>query len=256
MTYIASEEEARPILERIRAEGLPVGLDTEFYGLDIREQSPVARSVCHVFSLAIPDGPIHPRGHHECTSWVLDGSLLRVDCVRAVLEDPEIHKPVHNQPVDHHTIRNAGVRLRGAVNTLQMARFILPSRVKGRGFDLDSLGEDLVGVGKSTSYKELLGYEAVEEFTEDVMRAVCVCGATGCRKRKGDHWAVDEVMVSVTRKRKVQKLIPLTDLHQKHPLWERYVAYAARDAVLAVQIYEHLLRLGQQERPYPWPSLL
>lgn len=216
----------------------------------------MARSMCHVFSLAVPDGPLNPRGHHECGSWVFAGDLLRSQCVRLLLEDPGIVKPVHNQPVDHHTIRNAGVRLRGAVNTLQMARFILPQRVKGRGFDLDSLGEDLCGAGKSTSYKELLGYEAVEETAEEVMKPVCVCGAAACRKRKGDHWAVDEVMVSVSRRRKVQKTIPLTELTPGHRLWDDYVAYAERDAVVAEQIYEHLLRLGQQERPYPWPSLI
>lgn len=229
-----------------------VGLDTEFYGCDITKESPVGRSVCHVFSVATPSGPLLPRGFHEATSYVFAGELLSYGPVARWLSDPGRTKCVHNQPVDAHTIRNAGVVLRGAQNTLAMARFWWPHRAKFEGFDLDSLGKDYCGAGKTESFDGLLGYNATEEYPVEVERRVCHCGATGCRKRKGDHFPVGTVLETALRHRKVRRHLELTELHPGHELWARYLAYAAWDAVLALWIYEVMLREGEKERPFPW----
>lgn len=252
--WIDTPQMAEKLVEELR--NWPyVGLDTEFYGCDIRTESPVGRTTCHVWSVATPAGPLLPRGFHEANSYVLAGSLLTLPPVQEWIEDARFTKCVHNQPVDAHTIRNHGPILRGGLNTLEMARFWYPERAKRQGFDLDSLGRDFCGAGKTESFDSLLGYDATEEYTVEVERKVCACGEIGCRKRTGLHESVGIVTVPAVRTRKVRRHIPLTDLTPGHPLWERYLAYAAWDAVLALWIYETMLRDGRKERPYPWSSI-
>ena len=231
------------------------GLDTEFYNCSILTESPAARSVCHVFSVATPSGPLLPRGFNEATSYVFDGRLLNEACVKEWLENAEHQKPVHNQSVDAHTIRNHGVTLRGGVNTLAMARFWYPSRAKREGFDLDSLGRDFCGSGKTESYDDLLGYDDTEEREHTVTKKRCECGAISCRKRLGGHDRKTPVELLETYRAKVRRRISLTLLEPGHPLWTRYLAYAAWDAVLALWIYQYMLR-DKIERPYPWQITL
>lgn len=256
--WVDSTESADLALETILQYDT-AGLDTEFYGCDITQESPVGRSICHVFSVACATGPLLPRGYHEATSWVFDGSLLAYEPVRRWLEDPKYTKPLHNEPADAHTFHNHGIRVLGAVNTLAMARFWYPNRVNGRGFGLDALGEDLCGVGKTEDYRDLLGYEAVEPYEAVTWKQKCSCGVLGCRKTKADklteHIKQGFVETTVIRTKKVKKLIPLTDLNPAHRLWDRYLAYAAHDAVLALWVYQLMLRDGKQERPYPWSIL-
>lgn len=243
------------------------GLDTEFYGwnwqtgeiadYDIRSESPVLRTRAHTFQVAAPTGTLLPRGHHQATSWVFSGDLISHPSVKAWLEDPKYVKAVHNQPVDHHTIRNHGVILRGGCNTLEMARFWYPARAKRAGFDLDSLGRDLVGLGKTESFDSLLGYEASESYTVTQLKSVCACMTVGCRKRKPEkdgtqHEPVGEVEVEVERTRKVRRHIPLPNITPTHLLWHRFLVYAAWDAVLALAVWEIMTRAGKAERSYPW----
>lgn len=249
--YVATEREANDAIRRIRE--FPIaGLDTEFYGCDITKESPVGRSICHVFSVAVPSGALLPRGYNEAESWVFAGSLLTCASVKEWLEDARYQKPVHNQPVDHHTIRNHGVNLRGAINTLAMARFWWPHRAKREGFDLDSLGTDFCGVGKTESFDGLLGYDAIDIREHLVWKKRCACGVLSCMKKKAPHDEKVPEEVMAEWKAKVRRHIPLTDLNPGHPLWARYLAYAAWDAVLALWIYQLMLREGQRGRPYPW----
>lgn len=249
--WVDSSAQASAAIERVRA--YPVaGLDTEFYGCDITEESPVGKAVCYTFQVAIPDGALNPRGYTEATSFVFAGHLLTEPCVQAWLEDPEFVKPAHNQAVESHVLRNHGVRLRGGVNTLDMARWWYPERAKREGFDLDGLGRDLCGAGKTESYDELLGYEAVEYREAEVVKKRCACGELGCMKKKTPHDSKTEELVWVARPHKVKKHIPLTDLSPAHRLWTRFLAYAARDAEVALWIYQIMLREGRKERPYPW----
>ena len=248
--WVATSADADRALQDILAH--PVcGFDTEFYGCDITSESPVGTAKVHVFSVAAPTGPLLPRGYHEATAWVFDGSLLGHQPVRDWLEDPFWSKAIHNQPVDAHACRNAGVCIRGGVNTLAMARFWYPERaMNGRGFDLDGLGQDMCGQGKTEDFRDLLGYEVTEEYPVESYKQACSCGVLGCRKKIGHEKGRWE-SVWTTRKRKVKKLLSLTDLHPGHELWARYQAYAAWDAVLALWVWELMVR-DNRERSYPW----
>ena len=257
-TWVNSSLHAEEALHEILK--YPVcGFDTEFYGCDITTESPVGRTTCHVFSVASPSGALLPRGYHDASSWVFSCHLLTHPPIKVWLEDAAYVKAIHNQPVDAHTVRNHGVRIRGGVNTLDAARFFWPSRANGRGFSLDSLGEDFCGAGKTESYTDLFGYQAAETYEVEAFKQTCSCGVLGCRKRKAERDGTEHLKgnyesVVTTRSRKVRRLIPLTDLHEGHPLWARYMAYAAWDAVLALWVYELMMR-DNRERTYPWSLL-
>jgi len=232
------------------------GLDTEFYGCDITRESPVGKSICHVFSVAVPSGPVLPRGFNEAESWVFPASALAHPGIKAWLEDKSYAKAVHNQPVDHHTLRNHGVNLAGGLNTLAKARFWYPHRAKREGFNLDSLGRDYCGAGKTEGFDDLLGYDAIEVREHEVTKKRCECGALSCAKKKMGadficHTIKTPERVVVPYNVKVRRHILLADLHPGHSLWERYLAYAAWDAVLALWINQIMDR-EKIERPYPW----
>lgn len=254
--WVDNERDANEAIAEIRR--YPVaGVDTEFYGVDVRTESTVGRSICHVFSVATPSGPLLPRGFNEASSWVFGANCLAFGSVKDWLEDPRFVKPLHNQPVDHHTFRNHGVSLRGAVNTLAMARWWWPQRAKYEGFDLDTLGKDFCGAGKTESFDELLGYDDTEYRPRAVWKKRCACGQLSCTKKKTgkdgvahDTKTPEEVVVD--QPFKVRRHTPLTDLSPAHPLWARYLAYAAWDAVLALWLYQLMLREGVRERIYPW----
>lgn len=249
--WVESENEANQAIEEIRAHSV-AGVDTEFTGVRIGEESCVGKARIHVFSVATPSGPLLPTGVNSATSYVFSQSTLTTRSVREWLEDDAVVKPVHNQPVDAHAFRNRGVRLKGAVNTLAMARWWWPHRAKFEGFDLDSLGKDYLGVGKTEDFDDLLGFDAYEPAT--VWRNVkrCACGQFGCRKRLAPHDVKTEERMEVMIEKKVRRHIDLFELNPNHPLWVRYLNYAAFDAVLALWLYQYMLREGRKERPYPW----
>lgn len=250
-SYVTTPEEADTALAAITQHSL-AGVDSEFYGVDITVDSPVGRSICHVFSVAVPDGPLTPRGHNESSSWVFSGALLAYPPMKAWLEDPAYAKACHNQPAESHTFYNHGVTLGGGIDTLSQARFWYPQRAKREGFTLDSLGTGLCGVGKSESFDGLLGYDAVEQREIAAWKNRCECGTISCRKRSAGHVEKTPEEVMTLQNYKVRHIIPLTDLTPAHPLWARYLAYAAWDAVLALWIHQIMTREGRKTRPYPW----
>ena len=250
-TYVATEREAKEAIDEIGNYKV-AGVDTEFFGVEVGSESCVGRSICHVFSVATPSGPLLPRGFNEAKSWVFAGALLSAPNVKEWLEDESFLKAIHNQPVDDHTLRNSGVIVRGARNTLAMARFWWPHRAKFEGFDLDSLGQDYCGVGKTESFDGLLGYDAIEVREHEVTKKRCACGVLSCRLRKPPHDVKTEERVIAPFNAKVRRFISLTTLNSAHDLWPRYLAYAAWDAVLALWIYQLMMREASKERPYPW----
>lgn len=249
--WVGTEAEADATIAEIRKYEV-AGLDTEFYGVDVGSESCVGRSICHVFSVATPSGPLLPRGYNGATAYVFAGELLACADVKEWLEDAGRIKAIHNQPVDDHTLRNAGVCVQGARNTLAMARFWWPSRAKFEGFDLDSLGRDFCGVGKTESFDGLLGYDDTEVREHEVTKRRCACGALSCMKKKPPHDIKTPERVVADYKAKVRRHIRLTELDQQHVLWLRYLNYAAWDAVLALWIYQLMVREGTRKRPFPW----
>lgn len=245
-------------MQRIRLSPI-AGLDTEFYNVDITTQSPCARSICHVWSVAIPVGEPNALGYTDAESFVFSADALSLPEVKSWLEDGGITKPVHNQPVDAHTLGNHGIHLRGGINTLDLARWTYPHLARGfsRPFALDNLATTLAGLGKTEDYKELFGYEATREYEYETTVNRCECGVLGCRKKVVGKDGLRHLFKSpepVTRvgHRKVTDYVPLVDLSPAHSLWPRYIAYAARDAVLALVVYQIMLRAGAKERPWPW----
>ena len=241
--WSASRSETLSALDEIRKHRT-LGYDSEFDGLDISWQSTVRTANIHVFSIAVPG-----------RAWVFPAAMLIEPEMKALLEDPTYAKAIHNQPVDAHAARNAGVKIRGGINTLDMARWVWPWRAKlvSGNFDLGSLAKWRLGKDKTEDFDALLGYDAQEAYTVVQTRQRCSCGEVGCRKKKPPHDGLrTPVEVEMTHHRKVRRIIPLADLKPGHALWDRYLAYAASDATLALELYAALQEDAKKGRPYPW----
>jgi hypothetical protein len=128
---------------------------------------------------------------------------------------------------------------------------VWPDRARGRGFSLDALGTDVLGVGKTESFADVFS----EEFEEvarmkQVKSTACSCGVPSCRKRKGH-----EKRVTVTEEpvmRMVVHPIPLESVVPGHRRWDRAVAYAAQDAVLALALNDVMDRKMREDVPWTW----
>lgn len=233
------------------------GYDSEFDGVDLNTQSAAGRARVHVFSVATPTPAVSALGYNVPQSFVFPEAAMRYPRMKTWLENPDAKKAIHNQPVDSHAAWNSGINLRGGINTLDMARFLYPwrSQLMSGNFDLDSLCRWKVGYGKTEDFEEFLGYDAQEEYTAEVEKKECACGALSCRKQKAPHDHKWPVLVTVTHSRRVRKITPLIELVPGHPLWARYIPYAAVDAELALILYQMMVEDGQKNmRPFPWVS--
>lgn len=252
-------------LLRAAERGEAAGLDSEFFNVDVRSQSCVARSRIHLWSVAIKRWPhvLHPRGYHLADAAVLPAPALEHPPLRRWLES-SAPKMVHNAPVDAHSFANHGVVVGGVINTLALARWVFPERARGAGFGLDSLGTDFLGLGKTEGYSDI--------FTEEVeilvkMRKVttksCSCGVLGCKKRKpeefddgGEFWVKrHDKRTEVTEEpvmKKVMQEVPLEAVVPGHPLFDRAVAYSARDSIVGLGVGDVLMRKMEAKVPCPW----
>ncbi len=249
--------------------GRAAGLDSEFYNVRIREQSCVARSKLHLWSVAVNRYPLvlNPRGYYEADAAVLTADSLEHRRLREWLES-DAPKVVHNLPVDAHTFGNHGIVVGGAINTLARSRFCFPDRARGfpepPGFDLDGLGRDVLGLGKTEDgwvsedwWKKhgrpldpaIFVRILEEEVVKKVKAEVCSCGVVKCRKRKGHDRPVTEVRETV---RKWGGYIPLEEVVPGHERWERACAYAARDSLVALYLNDRMDRLMDGKIPFPW----
>lgn len=239
---------------RLRAAGV-IGLDTEFYGVELDKKSPVGRSKIHVWSVAVRTGQRDPLGFDRARGWCLPVAALDHPGLRGILEDPLIRKCVHNQPVDHHALRNHGVQLRGAVNTLGLLRWHRPGLVNDPGrFALKPNMERLVHRSPITTFKELVTYERLEYRStfRKVKRSFCFCGVDGCRKRSGIHVKTQyEDVIETQHERFVEDRYPLESITPGHPRWDLLVRYAAEDAVVALE-FEEICRETPDPAPFPY----
>lgn len=235
--------------------GEAMGLDTEFYGVDLSHDSCVARSQVHVWSIALHRQPMvrTARGYYPSTAVVLSASALLYEPIVKLLEHPDFIKAIHNQPVDDHSLANHGVQLRGAVNTLDMARWFYPERVPsggGAGFDLDSLGRDLLGFGKADSFDDIFTEQYDDPWFTTRQESRCECGQVPCRRRGLGH-VRSKVAVETRHERVSTRPIPLQSVGVGHVLHPRLVDYAARDAVVALGLYD-LMSANSRKRAMPW----
>ncbi len=236
----------------LRAAG-EFGLDTEFHGVDVGRQSCVGRARVHVWSVAVRTDRVDPRGFHRCRSWVLPAAALLHPALRAVLEDPAIVKAVHNQSVDAHSIRNHGVELRGGVNTLGLIRWQRPGLINQPGrFALKPLMQTLLGRAPVCTFDELVSFDRTVMVStwKTMTRKVCACGYPGCRKKKGHAKLEIEDVVEVVKEKRERGEHPLETIVEGHERWELLLAYAADDAVAALQVKE---LAEETPNPAPWP---
>lgn len=240
-------------LHRSADRGETAGLDSEFYGLDVRKQSCAGgRSRVHMWSVAIPRHPYSwtPRGYRRSDAVVLLAAAFDHPGIRSWLESAA-PKAVHNLPVDAHSFANHGVAVGGTINTLARARWCWPDRARGAGYSLDALGTDILGIGKTESFADVFSHEVDEVVRMKRKRLTsCSCGVEGCRKRKG-HIKTETIVEEPVIKR-VVKSTPLESVLPGHPRWERAVAYSARDAVLALALNDVMDRMMERTVPFPW----
>ncbi len=238
---------------RLREAGA-IGLDTEFYGVDLGKKSPVGRSKVHVWSVAVRTGLLDPRGYGLCAGWCLPRAALDHPGLRAVLEDSTISKAVHNQPVDHHALRNHGIELRGAINTLGLLRWHKPELINEPGrFQLKPNMSRLLGYEPVDTFKSIITYARIEYRStwRKTVVTTCSCGVEGCRQRKGHEKTKSEEMVETVHERVVDDEYPLESIIPGHPRWERLVAYAVVDAVAALQ-FEEICYATPDPAPFPY----
>lgn len=232
-----------------------MGLDTEFYGLDIKKESTVHRAKIHVWSVAIRSGVFDARGYTKAVGFVLPVEALDHSGIRRILSSTSILKAVHNQPVDAHALSNHGVLLRGAINTLNLCRWVWPEMNKVPGYTLKSLMQTKLGREPVCTFKQLVSYEyfePVEKFKQ-VKRNIYSCGRDSCRKRNCHSKSVILETVPYIREYKRKSEYPLESIILGHPRFSRLVDYAAEDAVAALELLELALR-AENPAPYPYPD--
>lgn len=256
--YAYTEQDAAELvlsLGRASDRGEVVGFDTEFDGVDVRTQGCAARADLQLLSFALRLNPVQlsPRGYYLTRAWVVPREGVSQG-LHAWLES-DAPKAIHNAGVDAHSCHGAGIRLGGAINTLDLARFAWPERARGRGFTLDALGEDFLGAGKADTFYEVFTEQYTETMVEfkEVTERVCSCGTPGCRLRKGHEKQTVVRKVEKTRDVVRGRRIPLREVRPGHPRFERALAYSARDAVLALGVYDLAqLALARTKRWLPW----
>lgn len=241
-------------LLRARDRREPVGFDTEFYGVDVGAQSCFGRARVHLLSVAVKRNPrvILPRGYDLADPAVLSSAALQHQGFRTWLEDCDAKKVIHNAPVDVHSVASDGINTRGFINSLALARWAWPDRARGSGFTLDSLGMDLLGVGKPESFKEL--FQEDYEIRRSTFRKaeVCECGEKCGKRRTTPGHSRHEEVVETVHTRIGQRPVALESVIPGHPLWERALKYSAQDAVLALGVYDLAQRALQVVREIPW----
>lgn len=235
-----------------------VAIDTEY--LIEEKHSPVHHSVLHVWSIGWPgSGKPNARGVIPAVAYVLPNEALDHPGLRAYIEDAACEKWAHNAGVDRHAMENRGVVAGGVCDSLSLYRFLLPERVTpGPGFSLDALGRDLLGPSRGKT-EPFLSLVARPRLVEKVIRhrtTECSCGKVGCRKRNGHTRAEVITLETVTIERGVEHF-PITDIVPGHPVWDRFVAYAARDVLIGSELVQYATNvlLKRKQKELPWKRL-
>ena len=231
--YLDKPAQWKKLIDFIYSDNNPIGLDSEFTGVDFDVgNNCVGRAVLDVWSIAVFNGKMHPRGYECATGYVLPRQSLFH--FKKLLEDESISKAAHNSTVDVHTFYNAGVDVRGVVDTLHLSRFTYPGKFR---YGLDILSKEFLDESKFMSFHDLCSIPAF--VTKQIQIKKCECGEDGCRKRKG------HVKYMVTEDVDVEHGttdIPISDITPGHARWNDKVEYAAQDAVLALSLYDYTVK--------------
>ena len=246
VSYIDSISKAEDICNYIlKKKIVEIGIDSEFDGVDFSDgDNCVNRSKLDVWSIALFDGGLHPRGYSTARGVVLSSSVLPV--FREVLSNVNIKKYAHNSTVDVHTFNNHGVDVLGVVDTLSLARWTFPERIL---YGLDVLSREFLDQSKFTSFKELCGEPIFEE--RPIEYKTCSCGVERCRKRKG-HTKNVEIVMEMVDTGKIST-VPISSITPEHTRWRMKLDYAAQDAVLSLCLGDYCnrkLRSAVYDNPF------
>jgi hypothetical protein len=251
--YLGTPEHWSELARRWRLAGVG-GLDTEYHGVP-DDKSPVGRSRIHVWSVALPTERDSPLGFRVARGWCLPAAALEHAPLRAVLEDSSIAKAVHNQSVDHHALRNHGVDLRGAINTLGLIRWVAPGIINQPGrFRLKALMPSLLGRPPVATFQEVVKYERQVELRwfRPTERLVCSCGVPGCRKRKGHARIVEFDTEEVVKLKTERGEYDLSAIVPGHERWDLLVRYSLEDAVAAMNLLDLCEIRNEDPAPFPY----
>jgi hypothetical protein len=234
--WLDTPEQWDELAARCRHAGI-IGLDTEFYGLDVRKESCVGKARVHVWSVAIRTKRMDPLGFHRARGWVLPAEALLHPSLREMLEDAAVEKCVHNQPVDDHAIHNHGVKLRGCRNTLDLARWAWPHLLS---FGLKDLMLEMLHKTPVCEYVDVVRdvRRVTVAKTKKIKVSTCSCGVLGCRKRKGHDKTKSVAEETVFEERDEKYEHPLESIVPGHPRFPLLVDYAAVDAIAALELEE------------------
>lgn len=252
--YLSTEKEWSQCKKQLYKAKL-FGLDSEFVGVDFSKgDSCVNKAEIHVWSVAILTNKFNPRGYYEAEAAVLPRAAIPF--FRDILEDETVLKPAHNSNVDVHAFWNAGVDVLGVINTLSLARWMLPGRMR---YNLDDLSTDCLGVGKADSFDSLCRVQKwkMESKWKTVKVKECLtCGRMVCRRRKYPHikTVIEEQQEIIKEVKDGWEYIDQRLIIPGHPLWERYSKYAMWDAARAVEIYDFLNRIDKETEVIWYPN--
>jgi hypothetical protein len=209
-----------------------------------------------VWSLAVPTSELHPRGFRRAAGVTLPGEALTYGPLRGVLEDPDIVKPAHNAPHDWHAARNAGVHVRGLVDTLPWARVALPEWAGFPGHGLKELARRLLG-RDMTEYKDVLSEPNVVPVTRTHRVTRCLVEGVPCWypapcRRRGAHKREVSTVETTEYVTRGTRLMPLESVVPGHPRHATLVGYAAQDAEAALELWQLLGRQTVAPVEVPW----
>lgn len=262
--YLSTKKQWDALVKICRKKGV-FGLDTEFYNVDPSKQSCYGRARVHVWSIAVRTDQLDVRGYTKCIGWMLPAAALDYAPIRALLEDKAVKKEVHNESVDKHSLKNHGIVLRGARDTLNYVKWQRPELINLPGrFKLKNLMWVLLRKRPVCTFKELVSDERMiqVENTRDKKVKGCSCGARKCAKRKPTvvqtakgvkvipHTKTERLLSVTTYRTKKEKFKhPLESIVPGHVRWPLLEKYAIEDAVCALQVAEIA---GDAEDPAPF----
>lgn len=235
------------------------GLDTETIGCNPDKDTAVGTARVVVFSVAIPEGALHPRGYRLADSFVLPPQALEDVYIREWLESPK-KKVAHNGRYDRHALANEDIEVRGLVDTLDIYRTIAPGRER---YGAKALVPDFLGCETYGDFKDVFSEEIRKVTKKLVKYKVCVVhgrfdkvgNRKWCEVCDDELVPMEETVVNETvlKQRRMLSMAEVCDVQVRsdvpcgsrlvispgtHPLWEVLVDYAGFDAVIAAWLYQ------------------
>ncbi len=227
-----------------------VALDTEFYGwcdgdwdptYSIATRSTVGRVAPFLTSIAY-----YSSVNDKFTSYVVAGQKDAATVVKCLNETAN-YVLVHNAPVDFHALTNIGLAPERVIDTLQLARLILPGL---QGYGLDDLYRRYMPLrdAKPASYREFVHVEERYDaaFTTEKQTEVsrCICGDDDCRKRKEPHERYKTTVTKPTKQRRAgvyRYALDPTELTTLG-LMPAFATYCRHDAEMLFELWQEVLR--------------